>query len=173
MASPHITLVTLREKAMTAINTGLSANARKSAAAALRQVLADTYVLYLKTHAYHWNVTGPQFPALHALFETQYRDMWAALDALAERLRALDEPAPASGAAFTALAKIEEDAGGAKRAEEMVRTLVADHETLIRGARAALAAAGEAGDAASEDLLTQRIAEHEKTAWMLRATAAA
>ena len=153
---------------MEKLNTGLDANARTAVAEALNGVLADTYVLYQKTHAYHWNVTGPQFPVLHAMFETQYREMWAALDEIAERIRALGAFAPASGAALQALAAIKSAEETPPAAMDMVANLLADHETLIRRARTALAAAGEAGDAASEDLLTVRISVHEKTAWMLR-----
>lgn len=157
---------------MEKLNTGLDANARTAVAEALNGVLADTYVLYQKTHAYHWNVTGPQFPVLHAMFETQYREMWAALDEIAERVRALGAFAPASGRVFASLAAIESAEEAPPKADRMVKTLLEGHETLIRRARAALEAAANAADAASEDLLTQRIQAHEKTAWMLRATAA-
>mgnify|MGYP001221119429 CR=1 FL=1 len=153
------------------MDIGLAANARRSVAEALNGVLADSYVLYQKTHAYHWNVTGPQFPVLHAMFEEQYREMWAALDELAERVRALGAFAPASGKAFASLASIESAEAEPPTAAEMVTNLLDGHETLIRRARRALATAEEAGDVASEDLLTQRIQTHEKTAWMLRATA--
>jgi starvation-inducible DNA-binding protein len=156
---------------MSDINTGLASNARKTAAHALLALLADTYALYLKTHAYHWNVAGPYFDTLHAMFETQYREMWTALDAIAERIRALGEFAPQSGAALAALTGIEADGPTPPKAADMVKNLLAGHETLIRRARAALDATGAAGDAASEDLVTQRLAAHEKTAWMLRATA--
>lgn len=154
---------------MKAINTGLDANARNAVAEALNGVLADTYVLYQKTHAYHWNVTGPQFPVLHALFETQYRELWAALDEIAERVRALGSFAPASGRAFASLASIESAEETPPKADDMIGNLLDGHETLIRRARAALETAAEADDAASEDLLTIRIQTHEKTAWMLRA----
>ena len=155
---------------MTTIDIGLDQNQRRAITESLSAVLADTAALYQKTHAYHWNVTGPNFPALHALFETQYREMWAALDEIAERIRALGAFAPASGAALQALAAIKSAEETPPAAMDMVANLLADHETLIRRARTALAAAGEAGDAASEDLLTVRISVHEKTAWMLRAT---
>ncbi len=151
------------------INTGLDGNARTAAAEALNGVLADTFVLYLKTHAYHWNVTGPQFPALHAMFEVQYREMWDALDVIAERVRALGVFAPASGRAFGSLATIESVEQSPPPAKEMITNLLDGHEALVRRARKALAVAGEVGDAASEDLLTIRIQTHEKTAWMLRA----
>lgn len=154
---------------MQKINTGLDANARAAVAEALNGVLADTYVLYQTTHAYHWNVTGPQFPVLHAMFEEQYREMWAALDEIAERVRALGAFAPASGRVFASLATIESAEETPPKAEDMIRNLLAGHETLIRRAREALSAASEVNDAASEDLLTVRIQTHEKTAWMLRA----
>lgn len=154
---------------MSKLNTGLDANARAAVAEALNGVLADTYVLYLKTHAYHWNVTGPQFAVLHALFEEQYREMWAALDEIAERVRALGVFAPASGRVFSSLASIDSAEETPPAAAEMIVNLLDGHETLIRRARKALETAGEVNDAASEDLLTVRIQTHEKTAWMLRA----
>lgn len=154
---------------MAQLNTGLDANARKKVAGALNGVLADTYALYQKTHAYHWNVTGPQFPTLHELFGQQYQEMWTALDEIAERVRALGEFAPASGKAFAAMTEIESVEGEPPEAMDMVRSLLKGHETLIRRARAAFDTAEEAGDAASADLLTQRLRIHEKTAWMLRA----
>lgn len=155
---------------MTSIAIGLDKKQRDAIAESLNALLADTAVLYQKTHAYHWNITGPQFPALHTLFETQYREMWAALDEIAERIRALGAFAPASGAAFVKLAEIKSADESPPSANDMVASLLADHETLIRRARIALEAASDAGDAASEDLLTARISIHEKTAWMLRAT---
>ncbi len=154
---------------MTTIKTGLDDNARKSVADALNGVLADTYVLYQKTHAYHWNVTGPHFVSLHAMFEEHYREMWAALDELAERVRALGEFAPASGKAFLDLASIDSAEARPPAAEQMIKTLLAGHEALVRRARQAISVAAQVDDAASEDLLTQRIQIHEKTAWMLRA----
>ncbi len=156
---------------MTDINIGLDDNARGSVADALNGVLADTYVLYMKTHSYHWNVTGPQFHSLHNMFEEQYREMWAALDELAERVRALGHFAPTSGADFTERAAIKSADAQPPAAGEMIKILLADHETLIRRAREALETADDADDDASEDLLTQRIQSHEKTAWMLRAMA--
>ncbi|MEO1013585.1 MAG: DNA starvation/stationary phase protection protein [Pseudomonadota bacterium] len=156
---------------MTDINIGLDDNARGSVAEALNGVLADTYVLYMKTHSYHWNVTGPQFHTLHTMFEEQYREMWAALDELAERVRALGHFAPASGAAFIERAAIESAEAEPPAAGDMIKTLLADHEALIRRAREALETADDADDDASEDLLTQRIQSHEKTAWMLRSMA--
>lgn len=155
---------------MEKLNTGLDANARTAVAEALNGVLADTYVLYQKTHGYHWNVTGPQFPVLHAMFEAQYREMWAALDEIAERVRALGSFAPASGRVFASLSSIESAEESPPKAADMIRNLLDGHETLIRRAREALDTATDANDAASADLLTIRIQTHEKTAWMLRAT---
>lgn len=155
---------------MEKLNTGLDANARTAVAEALNGVLADTYVLYQKTHGYHWNVTGPQFPVLHVMFEAQYREMWAALDEIAERVRALGSFAPASGRAFASLASIESAEKTPPKAADMIRNLLDGHETLIRRAREALDTATDANDAASADLLTIRVQTHEKTAWMLRAT---
>ncbi|MEM9494605.1 MAG: Dps family protein [Pseudomonadota bacterium] len=154
---------------MTAINTGLNENARVAVADGLNKTLADTYVLYMKTHAYHWNVTGPQFHTLHTMFEEQYREMWAALDEIAERVRALGIFAPSSGKSFADLASIADDDTTPLPADVMVANLLQGHEALIRNAREALGAAEDAGDAASADLLTVRIQAHEKTAWMLRA----
>ncbi len=153
---------------MTRIDIGLDENVRKSVAEALNATLADTYSLYMKTHAYHWNVTGPQFHTLHVMFEEQYREMWAALDEIAERVRALGEFAPTSGKQFAELSAIDNADTSPPAATAMVERLLVDHETLIKRARNGLAIAEEAGDAASADLLTVRIQLHEKTAWMLR-----
>lgn len=154
---------------MEQMKTGLDGNARKAVAEAINGVLADTYVVYQKTHGYHWNVTGPLFHQLHVMFEEQYREMWAALDDLAERTRALGEFAPASADAFAALASIKSADKTSPAADQMIQNLLSDHEALIRRMRGALDIAEEINDAASADLLTQRIQTHEKTAWMLRA----
>ncbi|MBY0422471.1 MAG: DNA starvation/stationary phase protection protein [Parvularculaceae bacterium] len=151
-----------------AVNIGLDDNARKAVADALSGVLADTYALYIKTHAYHWNVTGPDFPQLHAMFEEQYRDMWDALDEIAERIRALGAFTPPSGR-LALMSAIPADEANPPKAPQMVQNLLDGHEALIRRAREALDTADDAEDDASEDLLTQRIRTHEKTAWMLRA----
>lgn len=156
---------------MTSINIGLNENARNSVAEALNQTLADTYTLYMKTHSYHWNVTGPQFHTLHVMFEEQYREMWAALDEIAERVRALGVFAPTSGKAFSDLSGIDDADSKPPSAEDMIKKLLDGHETLIKRAREGLGIAEEAGDAASADLLTVRIQTHEKTAWMLRSMA--
>lgn len=154
---------------MIAPNTGLDNNARLAVADALTGVLADTYALYFRTHAFHWNVTGPNFHALHVMFEEQYREMWAALDTLAERIRALGALAPADSKTLASRATIDPASEAQPGPDGMIRILLDGHEALIRNARRALATASDANDAASEDLLTQRIDIHEKTAWMLRA----
>ncbi len=153
---------------MTTVNIGLNEAARTSVAQALNNTLADTYGLYMKTHAYHWNVTGPQFHTLHVMFEEQYREMWAALDEIAERVRALGVFAPSSSKALSDLMVIDNADTEPPAGPAMIERLLDGHETLIRRAREALSVAEEAGDAASADLLTVRIQTHEKTAWMLR-----
>jgi len=129
--------------------------------------LADTYTIYLKTHNFHWNVTGPQFNTLHQMFEEQYTELAEAVDEIAERIRALGVQAPGSYAQFSELTSIEEETG-TPSAEEMIKQLVTDLETVIRTARQVLPIADEANDEPSADLLTQRMQIHEKTAWMLR-----
>ena len=151
------------------IDIGISEEQRVEIAHGLSRLLADTYTLYLKTHNYHWNVTGPMFNTLHVMFEEQYREMWAALDEIAERVRALGVFAPTSGKQFADLTAIESADTSPPAATTMVERLLSDHETLIKRAREGLSTAEEAGDAASADLLTVRIQTHEKTAWMLRA----
>src|SRR5262249_54939498 len=128
---------------------------------------ADTYSLYLKTHNFHWNVTGPMFQTLHLMFETQYNELWLAVDLLAERIRALGYPAPGTYKQFAELSSIQEE-DGIPAAQEMIKLLVQGHETVARTARAAFAAADAANDQPTCDLLTQRLQIHEKTAWMLR-----
>ncbi|MEL6113133.1 MAG: DNA starvation/stationary phase protection protein [Pseudomonadota bacterium] len=155
----------------TAPHVGLDDNARLTTIESLRGLLADSYAVYGKTHGFHWNVQGPNFQSLHTLFEEQYRDMWAALDEIAERIRTLGAFAPASSSALLANTSIEPAGDEPPAAQEMVTTLLADQETLIQRARNALTTAEEAGDAASADLITARIETHEKMAWMLRATA--
>lgn len=152
-----------------AIRTGFTPEQRGELAAGLTKVLADTYAVYLKTHGYHWNVRGPGFAALHALFMDQYAEMWAALDELAERIRALGEFAPQGYAAFANLTAIR-DGDPTREADAMVEELMRDHETLIATARAVLKDAEGDGDPVTVDLLTQRLTIHEKHAWMLRAT---
>lgn len=149
------------------IDTGIPETARKSIAEGLTHVLADSYSLYLKTHNYHWNVTGMMFQTLHLMFETQYTELALAVDLIAERIRALGEFAPGSYSEFSRLSEIKDDA---KRpnAKGMIENLVLANETLIRTARKVLANSEKAGDQATTDLLTQRIHLHEKTCWMLR-----
>jgi starvation-inducible DNA-binding protein len=134
---------------------------------ALSNVLADTFILYLKTHNFHWNVTGPMFGTLHQIFEEQYNELWLAVDAIAERIRSLGFIAPGSYNEFTKLTYLQESPI-ATSAPEMIAELLRDHQTTARTARSALAVARTAVDAPTEDLLTQRLAAHEKAAWMLR-----
>ncbi len=149
------------------IEIGINEKDREAIAAGLSKLLADSYTLYLKTHNFHWNVTGPLFNTLHLMFETQYTELAAAVDEIAERIRALGVPAPGSYADFSGLTAIEEAAGG-ESAEEMIRQLVIGQETVVRTARAAFPVADEANDEPTADLLTQRMQIHEKNAWMLR-----
>lgn len=151
------------------IDTGLSKADRNEVAQELTKVLADSFAVYLKTHGYHWNVRGPEFFALHTLLETQYREIWEALDEIAERIRSLGVLAPQGYAAFANLTSIK-DGDPEKDAPAMLKELMVDHETLIATARAALKKAQDDGDDVSVDLLTQRLASHEKAAWMLRST---
>ncbi len=149
------------------INTGINKEDRAAIAEGLSRLLADSYTLYLKTHNFHWNVTGPMFNTLHLMFEAQYSELAIAVDLIAERIRALGYPAPGSYAEFSRLSSIK-DAQGTPRAEEMIRELVAGQESLVRTARAAFPAVESARDEPSADLLTQRMQVHEKNAWMLR-----
>ncbi len=151
------------------INTGLNKAERTTVAAELGKVLADTYAVYLKTHGYHWNVRGPEFFSLHSLLEEQYREIWAAVDEIAERIRALGELAPQGYATFANLTSIK-DGDPEKDAPAMLTELMKDHETLIATARDALKAADDEGDDVTVDLLTARLAAHEKSTWMLRST---
>lgn len=149
------------------IDIGISADARGQIAQGLSRLLADTYALYLKTHGFHWNVTGPQFQSLHLMFMDQYTELWNALDTVAERIRVLDFWAPASYAQFSKLTSIAEEPGVPK-ADAMIRQLLEGHEAVARTARAVLPVAEAANDQPTIDLLTQRLQVHEKTAWMLR-----
>jgi starvation-inducible DNA-binding protein len=150
------------------IDLGMADGQRKAIADGLARLLADTYTLYLKTHNFHWNVTGPQFNSLHLMFETQYTELALAVDLIAERIRALGEPAPGSYSAFAKLSSIKE-ADGVPTADEMVRILAEDQLAVVRTARAVFPLADAAHDEPTADLLTQRMQVHEKTAWMLRA----
>ena len=152
------------------IDIGIGSGDRKKIAEGLSRFLADSYTLYLKTHNFHWNVTGPMFNALHTMFETQYTEQWTALDDIAERIRALGFNAPGSYAEFARLTSIPEEPGLSEAADwrEMVRQLVVGNEAVCRTARAVLDQADDADDAPTEDLLTQRLQTHETYAWMLR-----
>jgi starvation-inducible DNA-binding protein len=149
------------------LNIGINAQDRQDIASGLSKLLADSYSLYLKTHNYHWNVTGPQFNTLHTMFEAQYTELAPAVDEIAERIRALGIKAPGSYSAYAGLTSIEEG-NGEESAEEMIRQLVIGQETVARTAREAFPAAEKANDEATADLLTQRMQLHEKNAWMLR-----
>ena len=150
------------------INIGIEEDQRKAIAHGLSVLLADTYTLYLKTHNYHWNVTGPMFQTLHTLFETQYNELALAVDEIAERIRALGEFAPGSYKEYAKLTSLKE-ADGIPTAEEMIKDLVKGQEAIAKTARSIVPVADEASDEVTLDLLTQRMTVHEKTAWMLRA----
>ena len=149
------------------IDIGIDDATRKAIVGDLSRVLADTYTLYLKTHNFHWNVTGPMFNTLHTMFQTQYNELWLAIDDVAERIRTLGEPAPGSYGEFARLTSIP-DTDGVPEALEMVRQLTAGHEAVVRTLRGALPRAQEAKDESTVSLLTDRLLIHEKTAWMLR-----
>jgi len=150
-----------------AINIGINESDRLDIATGLSRLLADSYTLYLKTHYYHWNVTGPMFNTLHLMFETQYNELALAVDLIAERIRALGVYAPGTYKEFAKLTVIAEDADVPK-AQEMIKNLVEGQEAVVRTARSLFSLVEKANDEASADLLTQRIQLHEKTAWMLR-----
>jgi starvation-inducible DNA-binding protein len=150
------------------IHIGISDKDRAAIAGGLSKLLADTYTLYLTTHNFHWNVTGPMFNTLHLMFMTQYTELWAAVDPIAERIRSLGHPAPGSYAQFGALASIKDAPAVPPKALEMVRILVQGHEAVARTARSLFPLADKAGDEPTADLLTQRLTVHEQTAWMLR-----
>ena len=149
------------------MDIGISDADRQKIAAGLSALLADSYTLYLMTHNFHWNVTGPQFNSLHNMFMTQYTEQWTALDIIAERIRALGYPAPGTYKEFVKLASIEE-VEGVPKATDMIRHLVAAQETTARTARKLFPMVDAANDQPTADVLTQRIDVHEKTAWMLR-----
>jgi len=152
------------------IDIGISEKDRRKIADGLSRFLADSYTLYLKTHNFHWNVTGPMFNSLHVMFMNQYTEQWTALDEIAERIRALGFNAPGSYAQFVKLASIREESGDGAMPDwqEMVRQLVAGNEAVCRTGRKVLDIADDADDNPTEDLLTQRLQTHEKYAWMLR-----
>jgi starvation-inducible DNA-binding protein len=149
------------------INIGIPDNDRATIAKGLSKLLADSYTLYLKTHNYHWNVTGPMFNTLHLMFEAQYTELALAVDLIAERIRALGHPAPASYKAYSSLTSIKEEEG-VPDATEMIRQLVLGQEAVTRTARELFPAVDKASDEPTADLLTQRMQIHEKNAWMLR-----
>ncbi len=151
------------------LEIGISEQDRAKSATALRRLLGETYALYIKTHGYHWNVTGPRFSSLHELFMTQYTELWAALDELAERIRSLGHFAPGSSAEMMANASIEDDKD-IPTAEAMVANLALGHEAVARAAREGIKIASDAGDDVSADLMTQRATIADKTAWMLRSS---
>ncbi len=150
------------------INIGINAEDRAAIAGGLSRLLADTYTLYLTTHNFHWNVTGPMFNTLHQMFMTQYTELWNAVDPVAERIRSLGHTAPGSYGQFGALASIPDAPSTPPKAMEMVRILVTGHEAVARTAREVFPLADNAGDEPTADLLTQRLTVHEQTAWMLR-----
>ena len=149
------------------IDIGIKEADRVKIAQGLSRLLADTYTLYLKTHNFHWNVTGPMFQTLHLMFETQYNELALAVDLIAERIRALGVPAPGTYREFAALSSIKESRGVPK-AEQMIKDLVAGQEAVARTARSVFPLVDQVNDEPSADLLTQRMQVHEKTAWMLR-----
>ena len=149
------------------INIGISDEDRRKVANGLSVFLADSYTLYLMTHNFHWNVTGPQFNSLHNMFMTQYTEQWNALDMIAERIRALGHPAPATYTKLSQLATIKE-VEGVPKAKEMIQHLVSANEGVARTARSLFTVVEGANDQPTADLLTQRLEVHEKTAWMLR-----
>lgn len=150
------------------INIGIGEKDRAGIAKGLSHLLADTYTLYLTTHNFHWNVTGPMFNTLHTMFMAQYTELWNAVDPVAERIRSLGHAAPGSYAQFAKLASVPDAPVTPPKALEMVRILVQGHEAVARTARALFPLADKAGDEPTADLLTQRLTVHEQTAWMLR-----
>ena len=150
------------------INIGIDESDRAAIAPGLSKLLADTFTLYLTTHNFHWNVTGPMFNTLHAMFMQQYTELWNAVDPIAERIRALGHPAPGSYAQFGKLASVADAPASPPKALEMVRILVDGHQAVARTAREVLLKAEAANDQPTVDLLTQRLTVHEQTAWMLR-----
>jgi len=149
------------------IDIGIEQKDRQAIANGLSRLLADSYTLYIKTHNFHWNVTGPMFTTLHTLFETHYTELSTAVDEIAERIRALGFPAPGSYKQFSELSSIDEETG-VPNATDMIKQLVSGQEAVIRTARSIFPAAQDANDEPTADLLTQRMQAHEKNAWMLR-----
>lgn len=150
------------------INIGIGEKDRAAIVKGLSKLLADTYTLYLTTHNFHWNVTGPMFNTLHMMFMTQYTELWGAVDPIAERIRSLGHPAPGSYAQFSKLSTLKDAPSTPPKALAMVAILVEGHEAVARTAREVFPLADKAGDEPTADLLTQRLTVHEQTAWMLR-----
>jgi starvation-inducible DNA-binding protein len=161
-------MVKKRQGKTDAISIGITAANRAKIAQGLSALLADSYTLYLTTHNFHWNVTGPMFNTLHQMFMEQYTELWNAVDPIAERIRSLGHPAPGSYAQFGKLSTIKDAPITPPKAMEMVRILVEGHEAVARTARSVFPIADKAGDEPTSDLLTQRLTVHEQTAWMLR-----
>ncbi|MET0382290.1 MAG: Dps family protein [Burkholderiaceae bacterium] len=159
---------TAAARAGAAIDIGIGAKDRAVISDGLSRLLADTYTLYLTTHNFHWNVTGPMFNTLHAMFMAQYTELWNAVDPIAERIRSLGHPAPGSYAQFARMGSLPDAPEHPPKALEMVRILVAGHEAVARTARTLFPVADKANDEPTADLLTQRLTIHEQTAWMLR-----
>jgi starvation-inducible DNA-binding protein len=155
------------DKPVQAIDIGIDANTRKAIVDKLSHLLADSYTLYLKTHNFHWNVTGPMFRELHLMFEEHYTELAVAVDLIAERIRTLGAPAPGTYREFQKLTQLREPEG-VPPAVEMIAALTADHEAIARSIRDALPVAQEGSDESTGSLLADRLAAHEKTAWMLR-----
>ena len=158
----------MKKSATSQIDIGLAVGDRKTITEGLSRLLADTYTLYLTTHNFHWNVTGPMFNTLHEMFMIQYTELWNSVDLIAERIRSLGHKAPGSYAQFSALTSIKDAPTEPPKALEMVAILVSGHEAVARTARSIFPSADKAGDEPTADLLTQRLTVHEKTAWMLR-----
>jgi starvation-inducible DNA-binding protein len=150
------------------MDIGINEGDRKKISDGLCRLLADSYTLYLKTHYFHWNVTGPMFQTLHLMFETQYNELWLATDLIAERIRALGFPAPGTYSEFSKLSSIKENTDGIPNARDMIAQLVIGQQAVVKTARSLIPIAEAASDEATLDLLTQRMQLHEKTAWMLR-----
>ncbi|MGM9482460.1 Dps family protein [Roseateles sp. NT4] len=157
-----------KKSAAPSISIGINEKDRAAIAAGLSKLLAETYTLYLTTHNFHWNVTGPMFNSLHAMFMAQYTELWNAVDPVAERIRSLGFPAPGSYAQFAKLSGLPDAPATPPKAMKMVEVLMQGHEAVARTARALFPLVDKAGDEPSADLLTQRLTVHEQTAWMLR-----
>ncbi len=158
----------MKIKTLPQIDIGIDEKDRKEISDGLSKLLADTYTLYLKTHNFHWNVTGPMFNTLHLMFEQQYNELALAVDLIAERIRALGFPTPATYAEFSKLSSISETPGIVPSAEDMIKLLVEGNESVVKTTRAIFPTSERANDESTCDLLTQRMQVHEKTAWMLR-----